>query len=89
MSQSYSIREPVRGHSAGATGLHLLHNCTDTMANWLGRRQGWQDLNALDDHLLNDIGIVRQDRSQGRRTVFRRAGEPAGFAARPSDPSGS
>jgi uncharacterized protein YjiS (DUF1127 family) len=86
MSQSYSIREPIPGRSARATARQLLRGYTDTMASWLGRRQGSYDLSALDDRQLNDVGIVREYPSQGRRTVFRRADEPAGFAVRPSGP---
>ena len=61
MSQSYSIREPVRGNSAWAAGWHFLPSWTDTMGIRLGRRQGRQDLSALDDRLLEDIGISRED----------------------------
>jgi uncharacterized protein YjiS (DUF1127 family) len=27
---------------------------------WLARRQGWQDLNLLDDRMLKHVGITRQ-----------------------------
>ena len=79
MSLSYTLQVPRTGLALW-TGRNPLWTLLLAMDTWLGRRQGWQDLNALDDHLLNDIGIVRQDRSQGGRTVFRRADEPAGFA---------
>lgn len=61
MSQSYSVREPDRGNSAWAAGWHFLPIWTDTMGIWLGRRQGRQDLSALNDRLLEDIGISRED----------------------------
>ena len=62
MSQSYSLREPVRGSSAWAAGWHFLPSWADTMGVWLSRRQGRQDLSLLDDRLLEDIGISREDR---------------------------
>ena len=61
MSQSYSVREPVRAGSQVATGPTMLSRCTSTIAIWLNRRQGRQDLSALDDRLLADIGISRED----------------------------
>ncbi len=61
MSQSYSIREPVRASSIVATGRHMLSNWTTMIGIWLNRRQGRQDLSELDDRLLEDVGISRED----------------------------
>jgi uncharacterized protein YjiS (DUF1127 family) len=61
MSQSYSIRDPDRGNSAWAAGWHFLPSWTNTMGIRLGRSQGRQDLSALDDRLLEDIGISREE----------------------------
>jgi len=68
MSQSYSIKEPVRGSivTAGQAALSSLAGMT---AIWLNRRQGRRDLSALDDRLLADVGISRED-------AVREAGKP-------------
>jgi uncharacterized protein YjiS (DUF1127 family) len=44
------------------------------METWFIRRQGWQDLNSLGDHLLRDVGFSREDLSpEGRRAKLRAA----------------
>jgi len=73
MSQSYSIREPVRGNSAWAAGWHFLPSCTETMGIWIGRRQGRQDLSSLDDRLLEDVGISREQAAWKAGKPFWRA----------------
>jgi uncharacterized protein YjiS (DUF1127 family) len=83
MSQSYSIREPVRAASIVAAGRTVLARWTNAIVIWLNRRQGRRDLCALDDRLLADIGISREDAlwKAGKpfwRTedALRKAGEP-------------
>jgi uncharacterized protein YjiS (DUF1127 family) len=61
MSQSYSIRNPVPAGSYAATGQTLLSRWTSKIALWLDLRQGRQDLSELDDRLLADVGISRED----------------------------
>jgi uncharacterized protein YjiS (DUF1127 family) len=36
---------------------------------WLARRRRWQDLNSLDDRMLKDVGITREQ-------AYRGAGKP-------------
>jgi uncharacterized protein YjiS (DUF1127 family) len=38
---------------------------------WLSRRHGYQDLNALDDRLLDDVGISREVVRQLRKPPWR------------------
>jgi uncharacterized protein YjiS (DUF1127 family) len=83
MSQSYSIREPVRTASIAAAGRTVLSRWAGSIGIWLNRRQGRQDLSALDDRLLADIGISREDALWKVRKPFwrteealRKAGEP-------------
>ena len=61
MSQSVSIKGPVRAGSIVAAGRAVLSSLTDTIVIWLNRRQGRRDLKELDDRLLADVGISRQD----------------------------
>jgi uncharacterized protein YjiS (DUF1127 family) len=37
---------------------------------WLARRQGWQDLNLLDDRMLKDVGIPREQVIRNARQPF-------------------
>ncbi len=37
---------------------------------WLARRQGWQDLNLLDDRMLKDVGITRDQVIRNARQPF-------------------
>jgi uncharacterized protein YjiS (DUF1127 family) len=69
MSQSYSIKEPVRVGSIVTAGQAALSSLAGMTAIWLNRRQGRRDLSALDDRLLADVGISRED-------AVREAGKP-------------
>jgi uncharacterized protein YjiS (DUF1127 family) len=40
-----------------------------TLEIWLVRRKGWQDLSQLDDRMLEDVGISREE-------VLWKAGKP-------------
>jgi uncharacterized protein YjiS (DUF1127 family) len=60
MSQS-SVMEAPRASAAARTGRNGHSTWVHSMETWLIRRQGWQDLNSLDDRLLEDIGVSRED----------------------------
>jgi uncharacterized protein YjiS (DUF1127 family) len=83
MSQSISIKEPVRAGSSVAAGQAVFWSLAGTIVIWLNRRQGRRDLSELDDRLLADVGISREDAvwEAGKpfwRTekALRKAGEP-------------
>ena len=61
MFQSYSIRNRVPAGSYAATGQTLLSRWIGKIALWLDLWQGRQDLSELDDRLLADVGISRED----------------------------
>ena len=69
MSQSYSIKEPVRAGSIVAAGQAVLTSLADMTIIWLNRHQSRRDLSELDDRLLADVGISRED-------ALREAGKP-------------
>jgi uncharacterized protein YjiS (DUF1127 family) len=58
MSGSFVLERP-RPRSQAGTG--LLSRWFADIETWLIRRQGWQDLSLLDDRLLDDVGISRED----------------------------
>jgi uncharacterized protein YjiS (DUF1127 family) len=60
MSQ-LSAMESARAGFEVNTGRKLFSSWARGIETWLIRRQGWQDLSSLDDHLLADIGISRED----------------------------
>jgi uncharacterized protein YjiS (DUF1127 family) len=83
MSQSVSIREPVRAGSVVAAGQAVLSSLASGIAVWLNRQQGRRDLSELDDRLLADVGISREDAlCEARKPFWRtehalpKAGEP-------------
>jgi uncharacterized protein YjiS (DUF1127 family) len=83
MSQSFSVREPVRTGSIVAAVRAVLSHWSSAIEIWLNRRQGRQDLSALDDRLLADVGISREDAlwEAGKpfwrtEAALRKAGEP-------------
>jgi uncharacterized protein YjiS (DUF1127 family) len=71
MSQSF-ILQPRRARSGAKIRLPMLANLIRALDMWLARRQGWQDLNLLDDRMLKDVGITRQQ-------VVRKARQPFGL----------
>ena len=60
MSQSF-VQEPRRASSPAQTSQHILSNWSHAIEIWLNRRRGRQELSSLDDRLLDDIGISRED----------------------------
>ena len=84
MSQSFSVREPVRTGSIVVAVRAVLSRWSGAIEIWLNRRQGRQDLSALDDRLLADVGISREDAlwEAGKpfwrtEAALRKAGEPS------------
>jgi uncharacterized protein YjiS (DUF1127 family) len=69
MSRS-SVLESHRAHSRAGTGRRIWSGWADTMASWLMRHQVRQDLSALDDRLLEDLGISREDALWQARKPF-------------------
>jgi uncharacterized protein YjiS (DUF1127 family) len=69
MSQSSAL-ESHRAHPRVGTGRRIWSGWVDTMASWLMRQQVRQDLSALDDRLLEDLGISREDALWQARKPF-------------------
>jgi uncharacterized protein YjiS (DUF1127 family) len=83
MSQSYSIKGPVRAGPVTSAGQAVLSSLASMIAIWLNRQQGRRDLSELDDRLLADVGISQEDALWEARKPFWRgkhahwkAGEP-------------
>jgi uncharacterized protein YjiS (DUF1127 family) len=71
-----SVMEAPRAGATAWIGRNVLSACAGSIQTWLVRRQGWQDLNSLDDHLLKDVGFSREDLSpEGRRVLLRAASQ--------------
>jgi uncharacterized protein YjiS (DUF1127 family) len=69
MSQSF-VQEPRRASSPAQTSQHILSNWSHAIEIWLNRRRGRQELSSLDDRLLDDIGISREDALWKARKPF-------------------
>ena len=69
MSQSFVLARP-RPRSKIDVGLRVLSHLVAAMETWLIRQQGWQDLSQLDDHLLKDVGISREEALWSARKTF-------------------
>jgi len=69
MSQSF-VLEPRRGSSDAATGLHATWRWFGAVETWLVRRRGRQDLSLLDDRMLKDVGISREEALWEARKPF-------------------
>jgi uncharacterized protein YjiS (DUF1127 family) len=83
MSQSVSIKAPVRAGSIVAAGQAALSSLAGTIVIWLNRRQGRRDLSELDDRLLADVGISREDAVWEAGKPFWRTGKAFRKAAEP------
>ena len=69
MSQSF-VLEPRRGSSDAATDLRTTWRWFGAVENWLIRRRGRQDLSLLDDRMLKDVGISREEALWEARKPF-------------------
>ena len=69
MSQSFVLK-PRRGGSDAATGLHAARRWFGAVENWLIRRRGRQDLSLLDDRMLKDVEISREEALWEARKPF-------------------
>jgi uncharacterized protein YjiS (DUF1127 family) len=69
MLQSF-VLQPRRAGSGARIRLPVLSSLIRAIDMWLARRQGWQDLNQLDDRMLKDIGITREQAFRSAREPF-------------------
>ena len=68
MSRSFVLQSsPTK--SGARSRLPMQSGWVQAINMWLARRQGWQDLNLLDDRMLKDVGITREQ-------VIRKARQP-------------
>jgi uncharacterized protein YjiS (DUF1127 family) len=59
MSQSF-VLPPYSAKSGARSRFPVPFRWFGGFNMWLARRQGWQDLNLLDDRMLKDVGITRE-----------------------------
>jgi uncharacterized protein YjiS (DUF1127 family) len=71
MSQSFALKTPSASSGAG-TFRQLLSSWVRSAESWLVRRHGWQDLSTLDDRMLADVGISREEVLRGAGRPFRK-----------------
>ena len=69
MSHSSAL-EP-RPNSGAKTGRRILSSLARTIGTWLVRRDGRQELRSLDDRLLKDIGISREDAGKADKPFWK------------------
>ena len=69
MSQSF-VLQPYPAKSGARSRLPTLSRWIRAIDMWLARRQGWQDLNLLDDRMLKDVGITREQVIRTARQPF-------------------
>ncbi len=69
MLQSFVLRSyPAK--SGARSRLPMLSGWVRAIKMWRARRQGWQDLNLLDDRMLKDLGITREQVIRNVRQPF-------------------
>jgi uncharacterized protein YjiS (DUF1127 family) len=83
MSQLSAV-ESARASFGAEAGRKLFSSWARDIETWLIRRQGLQDLSSLDDHLLADIGISREDALPRKPFGAVSLREPTGFLPRNS-----
>ncbi len=83
MSQSFIVARP-RPPCSVKTGPNVLSSWIAAVESWLIRRQGWQDLSELDDHLLKDVGISQEEALWSARRPLRHRGVHLSSSARPT-----